>query len=79
MTELHYLTIAEAAAKLAARQLSPVELVQAALERIEAINPQVNAFITVTADLALSLSVPLLTVIFTAPEPLLEPYFGFLP
>jgi aspartyl-tRNA(Asn)/glutamyl-tRNA(Gln) amidotransferase subunit A len=53
-TELHYLTIAEAAAKLAARQLSPVELVQAALERIEEIDPQVNAFITVTADLALS-------------------------
>jgi aspartyl-tRNA(Asn)/glutamyl-tRNA(Gln) amidotransferase subunit A len=52
-TDLHFLTIAEAAALIAARQLSPVELAQALLRRIEALDPQLDAFITVTADLAL--------------------------
>lgn len=35
-----------------AKQLSPVELLDATLARIDAINPIVNAFCTVTADLA---------------------------
>lgn len=34
------------------RQLSPVELAGAVLDRIEHLNPRLNAFITVTADLA---------------------------
>lgn len=33
--------------------LSPVELTQACLERVEALNPALNAFITVTADAAM--------------------------
>lgn len=53
MNDLHFLTIAEAAKKIAARQLSPVELTQAYLQRIDALEPQVNAFITLTADRAL--------------------------
>ena len=53
MHELHALTLADAAALIEARRLSPVELVQALLSRIEDFDPQVNAFITVTADLAL--------------------------
>jgi aspartyl-tRNA(Asn)/glutamyl-tRNA(Gln) amidotransferase subunit A len=52
MTDLHFLSIAEAARLIAARKLSPVELVQAHLARIEALDPQLNAYITVTADLA---------------------------
>ncbi|HEX5464359.1 MAG TPA: amidase [Burkholderiales bacterium] len=52
-TDLHFLTIAEAAALIAARQLSPVELTETLLRRIEALDPQLDAFITVTADLAL--------------------------
>ncbi|MBI3938723.1 MAG: amidase [Betaproteobacteria bacterium] len=52
-SELDFITVAEAARLIAARQLSPVELTRAKLEQIEAIDPQVNAFITVTADLAL--------------------------
>src|SRR2546422_4896938 len=36
-----------------AKKLSPVELTRAVLERIERLNPVVNAFCTVTADLAL--------------------------
>jgi aspartyl-tRNA(Asn)/glutamyl-tRNA(Gln) amidotransferase subunit A len=50
---LHELTIAEAARRIAARSLSPVELTRACLERIEAVDPQLNAFLTVTADAAL--------------------------
>lgn len=51
--DLHFLSIAEAAKLIRARRLSPVELTRAYLQRIEALDPQLNAFITVTADLAL--------------------------
>jgi aspartyl-tRNA(Asn)/glutamyl-tRNA(Gln) amidotransferase subunit A len=53
-TDLHYLTIAEAADLIRTRKLSPVELTDALLARIAALEPQVNAFITVTGDLARS-------------------------
>jgi aspartyl-tRNA(Asn)/glutamyl-tRNA(Gln) amidotransferase subunit A len=49
----HTLTIAQLARLLRARRLSPVELTRAVLERIERQQPRLNAFITVTADLAL--------------------------
>src|SRR5262245_60375798 len=52
-SSLNHITIAEAARLVATRELSPVELVRAKLERIEQLDPQLNAFITVTADLAL--------------------------
>ncbi len=51
--ELHHLTIAEAARRIAARELSPVELTEAYLARIEALGPVLNAYITVTAERAL--------------------------
>lgn len=51
--ELCYLTIAEAGTLLRKRKVSPVELAHAALERIDALNPQLNAFITVTGERAL--------------------------
>ena len=51
--ELHFLTIAEAGARIARKELSPVELVEAYLRRIEAVGPQLDAFITLTADRAL--------------------------
>ncbi|HTP96844.1 MAG TPA: amidase [Burkholderiales bacterium] len=47
------LTIAELAALIEARKLSPVELVNAYLQRIDALDPRLNAFITVTGELAL--------------------------
>jgi len=50
--ELHFKTIAELGALLRGRDLSPVELTEAFLKRIEALDPQLNAFITITADLA---------------------------
>ncbi len=50
--ELHHLTIAAAAQLIRTRKLSPLEYADALLKRIEALDPQLNAFITVTADLA---------------------------
>src|SRR5215472_13131084 len=38
---------------LRARDISPVELTKHALDRIEQVNPILNAFLTVSADLAL--------------------------
>ncbi len=52
-TELHFLTIAEAATLIERRALSPVELTRAFLDRIAAIDPQLNAYLLVTADAAL--------------------------
>ena len=52
-TDLHFLTIADAARLIERKQLSPVELTEAFLRRIEVLDPQLNAFITVTADRAL--------------------------
>lgn len=46
-------TIGEIAPKLRRREISPVELTRACLERIENLNPVLNAFITVTAESAL--------------------------
>ena len=52
--ELLYTPVPQLAALLRARKLSPVELVRACLDRIEAVNPKVNAFLTVTAEAALA-------------------------
>jgi aspartyl-tRNA(Asn)/glutamyl-tRNA(Gln) amidotransferase subunit A len=54
MTDLTDLTIAEAAAQLQARKLSPVDLAAAYLSRIERLNPAINAYVTVTAERALA-------------------------
>lgn len=48
------LSIAEAAERLRRRDLSPVELIEAHLARIQAENPAVKAYITVEADAARS-------------------------
>jgi aspartyl-tRNA(Asn)/glutamyl-tRNA(Gln) amidotransferase subunit A len=53
-TDLHHLTIAEAARLIRSKQLSPVELTRAFLDRIAAIDPQLNAYLLVTADHALA-------------------------
>ena len=47
------MTIAEAALQLREKKISSVELTKAALKTIESENPRLNAFITVTAELAL--------------------------
>ena len=53
-TDFCFLTIAEAADRIRQRKLSPVEYVQALLSRIGELEPQVHAFITQTADVALA-------------------------
>jgi aspartyl-tRNA(Asn)/glutamyl-tRNA(Gln) amidotransferase subunit A len=51
--DLHFMTVAGMAAAIESKALSPVELTEALLRRIEAIDPQLNAFIAVTAEPAL--------------------------
>ena len=46
------LALEEAAALVRERRVSPVELTDACLARIETVEPRLNAFVTVTADLA---------------------------
>ncbi len=52
--ELPYLTIAEAAALIKSKKLSPVELTEALLSRVDRLNPVLNAYITITADFAIA-------------------------
>jgi aspartyl-tRNA(Asn)/glutamyl-tRNA(Gln) amidotransferase subunit A len=51
--EICYSTIAQSAELIRTRKLSPVELTQAHLKRIVDLDPQLNAFLMVTPDLAL--------------------------
>ncbi len=53
MSNLTDLSISEALEQLRTRQISAVELTQAYLQRIEQLDPSIQAFITVTADQAL--------------------------
>jgi aspartyl-tRNA(Asn)/glutamyl-tRNA(Gln) amidotransferase subunit A len=46
-------TIVELAPRLRRKEVSPVELTRACLDRIEKLNPLLNAFVTVTADSAM--------------------------
>ena len=48
--ELCYTPATELGRLIRARQLSPVELTEVVLNRIERLNPQLHAFLTVTAD-----------------------------
>jgi aspartyl-tRNA(Asn)/glutamyl-tRNA(Gln) amidotransferase subunit A len=53
MLQLSYGTIREVSALLRERKVSPVELVEACLRRIDDLQPQLNAFITVARNAAL--------------------------
>ncbi|MGI6548794.1 MAG: amidase [Syntrophomonadales bacterium] len=52
MTELAYVSATELARLIRNKEVSPVEIVNQLLARIEAINPQINAFCTVAAEQA---------------------------
>ena len=54
MTDLAWMSIAELAEKIRERQVSPVEAMQACLDRIERLNDDLRAFISVYPDLALA-------------------------
>jgi aspartyl-tRNA(Asn)/glutamyl-tRNA(Gln) amidotransferase subunit A len=51
---LPFPNIVAASQAIHAKQISPLELTQICLQRIEAINPNINAFITITAESALA-------------------------
>jgi aspartyl-tRNA(Asn)/glutamyl-tRNA(Gln) amidotransferase subunit A len=51
--ELPLLELAEASRAVQKKEISPLELTRACLDRIERLNPRLNAFITVTAETAL--------------------------
>ncbi|MEV4171428.1 amidase [Nonomuraea sp. NPDC049709] len=53
MSELHYLTATELARLIRTRQVSAVEVLQAHLDRIEEVNPRVNAVVTLVAERAI--------------------------
>ena len=53
MSEIQFLSIAEAARFIRSRKLSPFELARAHLDRIGELEGQLSAFITLTPDLAL--------------------------
>ena len=53
MNDLHWMTVAEAAGAIVARNLSPAELMEALLERIARLDPKLNAFIRLDADAAI--------------------------
>ena len=52
MSELAFLTIAEASRLIAQRKLSPVELTEAYLARIDALDSRLDSFVTLTAERA---------------------------
>src|SRR4051812_24735399 len=54
MSDLHWLSAAEAARAIASRKLSPVELMQVLLDRIERLDPKLNVFIRLDGDAALA-------------------------
>jgi aspartyl-tRNA(Asn)/glutamyl-tRNA(Gln) amidotransferase subunit A len=54
MSELHWLSAVSAAAAIRDRKLSPVELLQALLQRIDRLDPKLNAFIRVDRERALA-------------------------
>lgn len=52
--DLQALTIAEAARRIEARELSPVELTRAHLDRIDRLDTELNTFVTLTGEQALA-------------------------
>src|SRR5216683_2425712 len=53
LTELPWLSVVEAAQAIAAKDLSPVDLMKSLLERIAALDPRLNAFIRLEAEPAM--------------------------
>ncbi|MCH8989218.1 MAG: Asp-tRNA(Asn)/Glu-tRNA(Gln) amidotransferase subunit GatA [Chloroflexi bacterium] len=54
MAELNWLSIQEAHSQLTSRQISSVELTQACLDRIDAVEDRVQSFLTLTPEIALA-------------------------
>jgi aspartyl-tRNA(Asn)/glutamyl-tRNA(Gln) amidotransferase subunit A len=52
-SDLHYMSIAEVGALIRDRELSPVEYVKSLIERADALNPLLDAYVLATPDVAL--------------------------
>lgn len=50
VNEIVYLSLIEMAEKISARKISPVELIEAHLARIERLNPALNAYVTIDRE-----------------------------
>src|SRR5688500_19052940 len=55
-TELANMPVQDLVARYRARQLSPVEVMEAALRQVDAANPRINALFSIRADEALDLA-----------------------
>ncbi len=53
-SRLHYMGLLDIAARLRARELTPVELTESLLARIEQVDPGLHSYATVTVDVALA-------------------------
>jgi aspartyl-tRNA(Asn)/glutamyl-tRNA(Gln) amidotransferase subunit A len=53
VSDLHYLTIAEANSLLRSRRLSAVELTEAILRRVNKLEPQIRSYVTISEELAM--------------------------
>ena len=51
--DLHYLTLLDVSRLIAARKLSPVEVTEAILRRIECLDRTLKSFVQITGDLAI--------------------------
>ena len=55
-TELAFMPTSELRARITSTQLSPVEVTRLYLQRIEALDTQLNSYLTVTGELALKMA-----------------------
>lgn len=79
MTELHDLTALEQAAAIRRRELSPVELAEHYLSRIDRLSASLGAFITVTPERALDEARTAEAAVLAATEPAELPVLHGLP
>ncbi|MBC8466874.1 MAG: amidase, partial [Deltaproteobacteria bacterium] len=52
MTSIHYKSALELVGLIRSKALSPMELMEETLQRIEAVNPALNAFVAMRAEQA---------------------------
>ncbi|HEY8479192.1 MAG TPA: amidase [Spirillospora sp.] len=69
MTQIHDLSAAETAAAVRTREVSPVEITEHYLNRIERLNDQVGAYVTVTAERAREEAKLAEKAVLDAPDP----------
>jgi amidase len=69
MTELHELSALECAVAVRSREVSPVELVTHALDRLARLDPQVGAFVTATPERALEAALNAERQVLSADDP----------